>query len=648
MSKSYFNSALTGNSAMLCCFSDKGELLRLFWPNIGFSQHVDDFFTGIYEGGRQGSTRWFHRDFSGYAQEYLPGTNIVKTTFTDNEGLAFEQLDFVIPEMDVLVRRFTVENKGDERFDMKFMCFSSMVNTIPDPQGTMCDFVNDSIVHYRNGYYISVGADKEIYGFQLGNNPLGSAGSNEMKGFDNIGMMSDGAFGCNLGDLDKNQKESITLYICVAKTLKGSQELIRKAKAQTGEYWFEETASFWKEKLCAATKIKTANEGINKLYERTVLLFHLMSDKNEGGLQAAAEMDEHYTKCGRYGYCWGRDAAFITNALDICGLGDRVEHFFKWAARTQDAEGYWHQRYHIDGNLAPSWGMQIDETGSIVWGAHQHYIAVGDDGFLEEMWPCIKKAVEYMISFTDEETGLPQPSYDLWEERFGEHSYSAAAVYGGIKAGADIAHKLGKSAKCREWSGFADKLKESILAKMWSAENGCFIRSVKTKLNPWGNEYSGNTAIIRYNSKDYYKEVTLEDKRLDVSLLGLSIPFGVLEAKDSRMRSTAEQVERLLSFDVGGLGRYEDDTYIGGNPWIITTLWAALYHIEAGGYQKALEYLYWAADRVTHTGLLPEQASKVDGSPAWVFGLTWSHAMFILVLDKLLKAGYLKGEENNG
>jgi len=26
---------------------------------------------------------------------------------------------------------------------------------------------------------------------------------------------------------------------------------------------------------------------------------------------------------------------------------------------TQDDDGSWQQRYHMDGNLAPSWGLQI-------------------------------------------------------------------------------------------------------------------------------------------------------------------------------------------------------------------------------------------------------------------------------------------------
>jgi len=39
-------------------------------------------------------------------------------------------------------------------------------------------------------------------------------------------------------------------------------------------------------------------------------------------------------------------------------------------------------------------------------------------------------------------------------------------------------------------------------------------------------------------------------------------------------------------------------------------------------------------------GLLPEQVSKDNGEPCWVIPLTWSHAMYVLVLAGLKEAGF--------
>ena len=33
----------------------------------------------------------------------------------------------------------------------------------------------------------------------------------------------------------------------------------------------------------------------------------------------------------------------------------------------------WEQRFYTDGNLAPCWGYQIDETASVIYGVYEHY-----------------------------------------------------------------------------------------------------------------------------------------------------------------------------------------------------------------------------------------------------------------------------------
>jgi len=52
----------------------------------------------------------------------------------------------------------------------------------------------------------------------------------------------------------------------------------------------------------------------------------------------------------------GRDAAFITGALDTAGLTEAVDKFYQWAVMTQDDDGSWQQRYHMDGKPCPHHG----------------------------------------------------------------------------------------------------------------------------------------------------------------------------------------------------------------------------------------------------------------------------------------------------
>lgn len=92
-------------------------------------------------------------------------------------------------------------------------------------------------------------------------------------------------------------------------------------------------------------------------------------------------------------------------------------------------------------------GIQIDETGSILFGMWKHFLYTKNVSFLEKVWPSVLKAAAFLEKFIDSDTGLPLPSFDLWEERMGEHTYSTAAVIAGFYAAASIAGYLGISGK---------------------------------------------------------------------------------------------------------------------------------------------------------------------------------------------------------
>lgn len=642
MPKTYFNDAIIGNSRMLGCLTGNGELTRLFWPNIDYPQHIDKINSGVFFTDQKHSTIWLNDENLQHVQRYVKDTNIIETVCTcEDRGLRTTQTDFVLPQKDVLVRLYDIENIGRYEADLGFVVYSSGISNTHALCSSLFDFGNDALIHYRHNYYIAISGDTEAYQFQLGDNAFECAKHTELNGRNTIGMMADGAVSWKLGTVRPGEKKQFALRICAAHTLKEVKRLVRAARNSNAAVELEDTRKYWEEFLKSAKQVNTGKEEVDNLYKRSLLVFKLMSDEKSGGLLASAEIDEEFTRCGRYAYCWGRDAAFITGALDKCGLTSVVDKFYRWAVDVQDDDGSWQQRYHMDGNLAPSWGLQIDETGTLVWGMLQHYKMTGDKVFLTEMWESVRKAVSFMIGFIDIETGLPGLSYDLWEERFGEHFYSSAAVYGGIMAGVEIAGILNIcDEKIGNWKKAAEEIKQAMEKHFWKDEWKRFIRSVRTKLNPWGSEHSQNTAVVKVNPKGYLRDVTLEDGTVDISLLGASIPFDVFAVDDFRIENTVDTIERVLaSYGTGGIKRYENDNYIGGNPWVLATLWVALYYCKKKDFNSAGAYFDWAVKARTGLDLLPEQASKDDGKPVWVIPLTWSHAMFVLTLMELTEAG---------
>ena len=60
-----------------------------------------------------------------------------------------------------------------------------------------------------------------------------------------------------------------------------------------------------------------------------------------------------------------------------------------------------------------------------------------------------------------------------------------------------------------------------------------------------------------------------------------------------------------------------------------------LYYLEIGEKKKAKETFDFVLKTVGKHSFLGEQVDNSTLKPNWVIGLGWSHAMFIIVLEKL-------------
>ena len=111
----------------------------------------------------------------------------------------------------------------------------------------------------------------------------------------------------------------------------------------------------------------------------------------------------------------------------------------------------------------------------------------------------------------------------------------------------------------------------------------------------------------------------------------------MFDSNDKKVQNTIERINMTLRTYTGGYIRYEDDSYMGGyNPWPIATLWMAWYYLEVNDVQKALEAFSFVTNSASGHVFLGEQVSNEEMKPNWVIGLTWSHAMYIIILQKLM------------
>ena len=454
---------------------------------------------------------------------------------------------------------------------------------------------------------------------------------------DYVGMSADSAISYDLGTLKPGETREFELYIYIndnKNNLDSLEKTIDRIRKIDFKVEYNSVKKYWRKYLKDHDTINLdnleetpKNMRIKKIYERTILLYALLINNETGGISAAVEVDENLEKSGGYDYCWTRDAVFVTYAMDILNMKKEVEKFYKnFCKNTQSRNGMWEQRFFTDGCLAPCWGYQVDETGSVVFGVYHHYLKVKDKKFLKDNLKMCEKAVTFLKKYiTDifENTHKIQVSYDLWEMHEGVSLYSIASIFAAFNSMIKI----------------YEELKEEFTKNRVKQEN---VNKEKELLREM------NVKIKEYILKNFYDETkksfarNLEDKQSDISILGTVIPFEVFTAKEKKIINTVERINMTLRTYTGGYLRFEGDEYTKGRPWVIATLWMVHYYIDMGEELKAKECFDYIIRTSTEHGLLAEQIDNETMKPAWVLGLGWSHAKFIIILDKMIKKGMLK------
>ncbi len=367
-------------------------------------------------------------------------------------------------------------------------------------------------------------------------------------------------------------------------------------------------------------------------YRQSLVIIRSQID-HAGAVIAANDTDITQMARDTYSYMWPRDGALVSVALLRTGHAGAPEAFLGFCSRVISPHGYLRHKYNPDGTLASSWHgyvrdgktvlpIQEDETALVIWALWQYFDLYQR---IEETAPFYRSLVtrpaDFLVSFVDKETGLPSPSHDLWEERWGVHAFTVAAVVAGLRGAARMAEAFGERARAARYQGAAEQMIEGFRAIMWSEHDQRFARMA----TPGPSGY------------------TL-DMTIDSSLFGLS-EFDVLEPDDPQLQSTLQQVEERLwvHTDIGGLARYQNDYYhqverqdvqrVPGNPWFISTLWLARWRLRRAktpaDFDHARELIDWAARRALPSGVMAEQLHPYTGEPLSVSPLTWSHAAYV-------------------
>ena len=629
MNQKYYNDAIIGNESMTISFSKTGELLRLFHKSPDYKQFFETFQTGIKV--NDSAIIYLHDDINNtYKQYYEEETNILVTDITNTYfNLNIKQTDFVMLKENILVKKYNFKNNSNIDMDINFLIYSKVFSNL---NNDTCGYIrNDALLQYNHDFTVCTFSKKQLYSYQI-NGIMDTFRTGIIGGKDYVGMSRDSGISYKVDMLKPGEESELIIYVSINDN--GEKNLLNELDTEINRIRkidinqeLEDAKKYWKKYLKNHRKINIENveknEILNKIYNRTILLMPLLVNKDTGGISAGVEVDEEKSKCGRYSYCWLRDAVYITQALDILNMSESNDKFYKkFCKLTQCKNGMWEQRYFTDGRLAPSWGYQIDETASVIFGIYKHYQVIKDKAFLKDTLKMCENAVKFLEKYLDDilnEKYEMQKSYDLWEEHEGISMYSISSIYGAYSAMIEINKEV----------------KELFLSNRLKLEQ---IEKENEILQKRMREIKEYISIKFFNEEKKTYVRNLEDDRLDISILGAVTTFNVFTPNEKNVQNTIEKMNMTLRTYTGGYIRYEGDNYMNGyNPWPIANLWMANYYLDAGENKKAIECFEFVVKSASGHGFLGEQVNNETMKPMWVIGLTWSHAMFVITLKRLIE-----------
>ena len=650
MENKYLNEAIIGNKKMIATFTAKGEMQRVYFPSKDNRQYINYFHTGVKI--NESDLIYLHDDINNtYKQYYDTDTNILNTEITNTYfNLKIVQTDFVLIKENILLKKYTFLNESKIDLNTQFYIHSELLSDTNNFVG--CKIIDGGMMQYAHDFTFSTFAKgKDIIKHQI-NGSINNIKRTEIYDKDYIGMSKDTSIAYEIGTIKPGEKKELEIAILIDenKNISDIEDEIERVKRIDFEKEYINTKAYWRKyvKQHNGLKIKepenSYDERIYEIYKRSILLFPLLTNAETGAIIASPEIDENFTKCGRYAYCWPRDAVFMTKAMDILKMNKETEKFYKvFCQKTQSKNGMWEQRFYTDGKLAPCWGYQIDETASVVFGVYEHYKYTNSEKFLKDNLQMCEKATDFLkrylkdwveSAFKNDGQGIDNSqidskdnlqahkyhvSYDLWEMCEGVHLYSLASIYSAFANMLKIYDVLGKDVSDFE----NNRLKQEKVEKSKKE-----IEKLQLEIKKYINKY-----LYDEEKKSYVRNP--EDKKMDISIIGAVTPFEVFKPKEKKVQNTIERINLSLRTYTGGYQRFENDNYMNGNPWPIANLWMTLYYLETGEKKKAKETFDFVIKTAGKHYLLGEQVNNETLKPNWVIGLGWSHAMFVIVLEKL-------------
>ena len=641
--------ATVGNGNVLVGLDYHGQVRDFYFPFVGHSNHVSGASgTFVHRVGIYVDERLAWLDDSGWRINIKCDPNTVVSSLHavhDELGVTLTSTDLVHNEENIFLRSFVIGNEQKESREIKlFLAQQFRISESRRGDTGFFDPRVNAIVHYKGNttFLINAFADEtQFTDYSIGLFDIEGRAGTFLDAEDGVlerNPIEHGSVDSIMGLTFTMQPESYEhahYWIACGTNIDEAHDLNRHVLKETPEALIRSTENYWTAWLNKEDRdLSFLSPELLSLYNQSLTTIRVHTD-NRGAIIASSDTEMLHHGRDTYSYVWPRDASIIAHALSTTGYRDVSKRYFEFMTKRIERGGYLMHKYRSDGVLGSSWHpwmhdgvahlpIQEDETALTLFMLWQYYLDTKNIEFIESVYNTfVEPAAEFMADYIEPVTGLPEASYDLWEEKYGSSTYTASAVYGALLSATQCAQLLGKDEPARRYLAIAQRMQSSIRDHLYDDELGMFVK------------------LVWMNTDDELEY----DRTVDISSFFGPLYFGVIEPDDPRVARAKEVVDERLQVHAESAGyvRYEGDNYYkmqsadSPNPWVIATLWMAQYYImvatSEADLKAAYEILEWTCSHSTKSGVLDEQMNPQTREHLSTAPLIWSHAEYVLTVE---------------
>lgn len=619
-----------------------GVVHDFYYPYVGFENHAAG------EGLRHkigvwidGAISW--TDQPGWSFNFsYPFTALVGRTVARNDelGVVLEFEDFVDSDISVFMRNIQVFNLSSARRNIRLFTYQAFAIGDSRSNTDTAQYLPDSdaVLHYRGRRAFVVSG--LVDGRPFDQHSIGAFGIEGLEG--SFRDADDGELSLNTVEhgrvdsilrfsMDIEPQASARAHYWIAAGMSTREALyIHKQVFEDGlDSHLESTAKWWKKWLEPAVRAgRKLPEDYQSLFVDSVMILKSQMDKR-GAIMASTDSSMLNYSRDAYAYSWPRDGAYVVWPLIRLGYYDEAYRFFEFCRRGLHPSGYLSHKYRADGAIGSSWHpyvhgdvvgppIQEDETALVLLVFVQFYQLSKDSSLIRDFYhSMIRPMADFLADYVDSDTGLPKPSYDLWEEVYATTTYTTALTYSALISASDLAQSVDDKDNAVKWRNAADDIQAAAKQHLFNHECGALYKSV--------SKVDGQV---------------VGDETIDSSAVFGAFFYGLFAPDSSEVISSVDRLKNAFSVsrESPGVPRYENDTYrrssshISGNFWHICTLWMAQYDIDKGDLESATSALDWVKSYALSTGMLGEQVDPISNMTIAPAPLTWSHAEWVSTL----------------